>query len=106
MRNHFLKKFIRYQNVIISIVFIAIFVMMTVGYALYNKILPFNGNVTLGGQGAVEVTDVSLMSSSNVTSSSNPTYSLCNIDFDITFGGTESVFQAVYSVTLTNNSNY
>jgi hypothetical protein len=94
------------QSIILLIAFITILSFISVGFASYNQITSFSGLAHVLKGGIVEISNISLVSSSNVQSSATPTFNEQNATFNIVFGGTDSIYQAVYEVTITNNSVY
>src|SRR5574344_781519 len=94
------------QSIILLIAFITILSFISVGFASYNQLTSFSGLAHVLKGGKVEITNISLVSSSNVQSSATPTFNEQNATFNIVFGGTDSIYQAVYEVTITNNSVY
>ena len=103
-----LSNIIKNNNFIIAIVFIIAISFITIGFATYDKLLPISGNVIVKKYGILEITNITLVSSSNVQSSVTPSFDKNTASFNIVFGGTDSVYQAVYQIELTNNgsSNY
>lgn len=97
-------------NIIMSIVLVAVLSFVSIGYALYNQRLNVNGVATINPQGTIAITNVELISSVNVPDGVNPTFTDNSIDFDLQFakdaGSSQNTYQAVYSVTITNNTFY
>src|SRR5574344_1471482 len=102
INNHLLKQ----PRILIPIIFIVLVFFVSIGFASYNQITSFSGLVNVTKAGKVEITDVSLVSSSNVQSSANPTFNEQNATFNVVFGGTDSLYTDVYSVNITNTSVY
>lgn len=94
------------KNIIIALIFIILLSFISIGFASYDQITSISGLTTVKKAGIVEITDVTLVSSSNVQSSATPTFDKQNATFNIVFGGTDATYQAVYQITLTNNSVY
>lgn len=90
----------------INIAFILIFSFMTIGFALYNKLLSINSNLSLVGNGEIFIRSIDLVDSSNVTSSTSPTIVNNQVNFNITFNGPNDTSFANYQVTIVNNSFY
>ncbi len=97
-------------NVVMSILLVVVLSFISVGYALYNQNLDVNGTVGLTAQGKIAITNVVLKSSINVPSGVNPTWTDNSVNFDLTFekqpGSTDPNYQAVYTITISNNTFY
>ena len=97
-------------NIAVSILLIGILSFVSVGYALYSQSLGLSGSSSFGQQGIIAITDVTLVSSKNVAEGSIPAFTDDSIDFNLTFqkgeGSTETDYQAVYSVTIENDTFY
>ena len=97
-------------NIGVSILLIVTLSFISVGYALYGQILNSRGTITLHPQGKIAITDVTLTSSKNVKSGSIPAHTDDSVDFNLTFekeeGTTEEGYQAVYSITIDNQTFY
>ena len=97
-------------NVVMSLLLVVVLSFISVGYALYGQKLNVSGSAAFKPQGKIAITNVSLLSSKNVASDVNPTFTDNSIDFDLRFqkaeGSTESDYQAVYSVTINNETFY
>lgn len=97
-------------NIAISILFIGVLSFISLGYALYGQSLNIAGSSTFGAQGDIAITDVTLVSSKNVRSDSIPEFTDDSVDFNLTFekapGSTEPDYQAVYSITIDNDTFY
>lgn len=104
--NNDINFFTKNKKAIILILIVFVTCFMTVGYAAYQQLLSFSGNATFKKVSAIEITDVSLVSSSNVITSLSPDYSGTTIDFNIDFNGVDTTYEAVYSVTVTNETTY
>ncbi|NLC48181.1 MAG: hypothetical protein GX758_02355 [Tenericutes bacterium] len=91
------------KNILLAI-FIAVTCFMTVGYAAYQQILSFSGSLTFKKHNIIEITDVTLLSSSNVDSSLSPEYNKTSVDFDVDFYGNDTIYEIVYSVELKNET--
>lgn len=98
-----MKMFVKKNIVIIVVLFV--FMVMTVGYALYGQTLHLNGNVTLQEAGIIEITSANIVRNecSNITSYEEPNYKGMHIDFRV--NSTSKEFVATYLVTVTNNSD-
>ena len=98
-----LKNFLKAN--IISVLFLTVFLIMTIGYALYGQTLNLNGDVVLQKVGRIEITSANVVSSecSNLTSYSEPTYDGLNIQMRLKSRSTS--FVATYLITISNNSN-
>lgn len=97
-------------NIVMSILLVVVLSFISVGYAIYNQRLDVNGTAKVQPQGTIAITNVELVSSINVPEGVNPTFTDNSIDFDLTFqkqaGSTQNNYQAVYSVTITNETFY
>jgi hypothetical protein len=102
INHHTLKN----SSVLITIAFLVVLSFISIGFASYNQLTSFSGLAHVLKGGKVEITNISLVSSSNVQSSATPTFDEQNATFNLVFGGTDSLYQAVYQVTITNNSVY
>ena len=98
------------SNIIMSILLVAILSFISIGYAIFSQSLGFSGNTALTAQGEIEITDVTLVSSVNVKPGSVPAYTSTSVDFNLTFekpaGATQDNYQAVYSISIANNTFY
>ena len=96
-------------NIVMSILLVVVLSFVSVGYAVYSQNLSIAGGSTIMPQGKIAITDVTLVSSSNVPSNVNPTFTDNSIDFDLRFqrqNGQGNTYRAVYSVTITNDTFY
>lgn len=101
-----MKRVQKYQKYILFLVLLVILSGISVGYALYGKLLNISGNVKLIPDGQLEVLNVMISKTSNVISSDIPVIDLNRIEFNIEFGGTEDEFYAEYTMDIVNNSSY
>ncbi len=99
-----MKKFLKHNISIVLVIFL--FSIMTIGYALYDETISFNGNITIKEPGIIEITNARIITneSSNLSSYENPTYEGMKINFKLT--GTARQFYATYLIEITNNSYY
>lgn len=81
---------------------------LTIGFASYSQLLNLNGSVSVKPQGKMEITNITLQSSQNTSSVAEPTYEDLSASFNITFrrAGGNARYNAVYNITLTNNTFY
>ena len=97
-------------NLLMSIILVAVLSFVSIGFAVYNQSLNVNGTSTLGLQGKIAITNVVLSSSKNVRSDSVPSFTDDSVDFNLTFekptGSTETDYQAVYTITINNDTFY
>lgn len=97
-------------NIAMSILLVVVLSFISLGYALYGQTLNITGSSTFGTQGKIAITDVTLTSSKNVRSDSIPEFTDDSVDFNLTFekaeGSTEPNYQAVYSITIENDTFY
>ena len=106
MTKKIINKITKHQNTILLILVILLICFMTIGYASYGEILEFSGGVSLKPDGKLEVINISMIDSSNVSSSEIPIITNNSIEFNITFSGTEELYYAAYTVDIVNNSSY
>lgn len=95
------------KNIIVTSAVVTSLSFMTVGFAAYDKELQFLGNVAVQKLGIVEITNISLINSSNLYSSSAPTFDNGQAEFHVVFQGTGSssdVYKAVYQIEIFNGS--
>jgi len=88
---------------ILSFLLIITIFAMSVGYAIYSNLLPINGTISIGYVGNVEITNITLLDSSNIVSKTTPTYHLLTANFDIIFPQSTTA-SITYQIELTNNS--
>ena len=98
-------------NLIITLITISIFLFTTIGYAYYNANVRTNGRVTLRGNGTVFISDVSLLSYSNLENPESPEFTSDSINFNLDFivesnSNLDDDFKAEYTVTVSNTSFY
>ena len=97
-------------NIAMSILLLVVLSFISLGYALYGQQVRLAGSSTFGTQGIIAITDVTLTSSKNVRSDSIPEFTADAVDFNLTFekeaGSTEPDYQAVYSITIDNDTFY
>ena len=80
---------------------------MTVGFAAYNKILTFDGAVTLHPQGTIRITNV--LYTGGEHSSANPTFTDHTVDFGLSFttvNQQEATYTASFDITIRNDTFY
>lgn len=95
-------------NLICSLLIVIVFMGLSVGFALFTQVINIGGNVSLETQGSFEITNVTKTTSNN-TSSAVPSWTADSIDFNLTFVHSDDpdpVYNATYSVTLTNDTFY
>ena len=97
-------------NITVSILLVVILSFISVGYALYGQRLGISGTATFKPQGKIAITNVELISSKNVRDGSIPAFTDESVDFNLTFekapGSTEPDYQAVYTITIDNDTFY
>lgn len=106
INHHLFTDSFKSPSFIIMLAFMAVLSFISIGFASYNQLTSISGIAHIAKGGSVEITDISLISSSNVQSSVAPTFDKQNATFNIVFGGSDSTYQAVYQITLTNNTVY
>ncbi|MGM9878327.1 MAG: hypothetical protein ACI33S_06750 [Bacilli bacterium] len=94
------------RNVIIYIFVLLIISFMSVGYAYYGQLLEFSGNINLKPDGKFRIDNIILTDTSNVISSVPPIITDNTIEFNISFGGTENEYYAIYTADFINESSY
>lgn len=93
-------------SIIINVIFVLVFSFITIGYAAYNKELGITSSLSLVGNGEMFIRSIDLVDSSNVSNSVSPTIVNNEVNFNITFNGTNNDFFANYLVTIVNNTFY
>lgn len=96
-------------RLIVTIIVLSIFLLMSVGYATYNIKTKIAGEVSLGANGEVAITNVILSDYSNLSNPEAPTYTKDSISFDLVFNvennsALDDDYYAEYDVTITNDS--
>ena len=101
------KKRLSKELIIISVLVLIIFLFTTTGYALYGRTLSIHGTAIAKKNGVVEITDLTLLDSSNIKTNGT-TYSGTSINVDITYDnqGVNASYFALYQVTFENHSFY
>lgn len=94
------------RNVIIYIFVLLIISFMSVGYAYYGQLLEFSGNINLKPDGKFRIDNIILTDTSNVISSVPPIITDNTIEFNLSFGGTETEYYAIYTADFINESSY
>ena len=93
-------------SVLVTLIFVIIISSMSVGFALYSKILNIGGDLTFKKIGKIELTRIDYISSSNVAEHSTPTFEGMAADFNVVFrkeeGSETDDFNIIYEVELTN----
>ena len=98
--------------IIVIILFIVALTFMTVGFAVYNKMLNINGTALLKPDGKVYIKSVVVSSKTeNATVSPDPVFTDSGItDFNLSFDTTDSElsteYYAIYEITIANESSY
>lgn len=97
-------------NIVMSILMVGILSFVSVGYALYGQILNTRGTISFGTQGKIAITNVTLVSSKNVKDGSIPSFTDDSVDFNLVFekgeGSLENSYQAVYDISIKNDTFY
>ena len=93
-------------NIYVLIYALVIFIIvgMTIGFAYFNQIVGMSGALTLHIPGKVIVSNVSLVSSSNVDTTYQPIWTDDSIDFNTRFENNDAAQDciATYDITFTN----
>ena len=97
-------------NIIVSFFIIILLSFMTIGYANYEKILETSTNLSLKPQNKVEIINVELVNSLNVTTDSIPIFTKDSINLNLVFkkqtDTSDQPFMATYSISIQNNTYY
>ena len=106
-----MKKTKNKSFLIVIILFIAALTFMTVGFAVYNAMVSINGTTTLKPDGKIYIKSVTVKSlSTTATVNPAPTFTDSGItDFNLSFTtdtNLNTVYQAVFEVTIANESSY
>lgn len=93
-------------SVLVTLIFVIIISSMSVGFALYSKLLNIGGDLTFKKIGKIELTRIDYISSSNVSEHSTPTFEGMSANFNVVFRKAEDSetdeFNIIYEVELTN----
>ncbi len=98
-------------RLIITVVTFLAFALMSVGFATYRIRLNVAGVATFSKNGKIAITNVALVSSSNITDPQDPTFTDNSINFNLDFhvqnhNDLTQEYKATYEVTLSNTSFY
>ena len=100
------KKHIRINN-IVTLLTVGVLCFISVGYALYTQIISLDGNVSVKTQGDFYISGVRLITSSNVDTNYQPTYTDNYVDFNLAFKDSgEDSYSAVYEIDVNNDTFY
>lgn len=99
------------SRLIITVVTFLAFALMSVGFATYRIRLNVAGVATFTKNGKIAITNVALVSSSNITDPQDPTFTDNSINFNLDFhvqnhNDLTQEYKATYEVTLSNTSFY
>lgn len=99
------------QRLIISVVTFLAFALMSVGFATYRITLNVAGVATFTKNGKIAITNVELVSSSNITDPHEPSFTDDSINFNLDFtvddnSALADEYSATYEITLSNTSFY
>lgn len=96
------------NDCVIFIFLVIVLILMTIGYAAYDKILTLNGNISLIKPGVVEITDIVEYSSNLPENSGSLTLvdGKINLDYSFSVSRSENNYSATYLITVDNNSPY
>ena len=95
-------------NIIAAILFTAILSFLSIGFALYTRVLNVSGGFTFRPQGEFRITSVTKTASQN-TDDGQPTFTDDTVDFNLTFvkgEGENPEYTATYDIEFTNNTFY
>ena len=98
-------------RLIITVVTFLAFALMSVGFATYRVRLNVAGVATFTKNGKIAITNVALVSSSNITDPQDPVFTDDSIDFNLNFNvhnhnELTQEYSATFEVTLSNTSFY
>lgn len=95
-------------ELIVFLCLIFVLTGMTIGFASYSRLLNVQGVVTMKPQGIVHFTELSLISSTNVDTSYQPSFTDTTLDFNLHFAETDSgaPHSATYQITIKNDTFY
>ena len=98
-------------RLIISTITLSIFILMSVGFAIYGSHLAISGTATFSKDGGVSITNAVLVSSSNMIDPQDPTFTANSITFNLNFnvknnGHLSDDYSAVFQITIENDSVY
>lgn len=96
-------KIIKFLLVFVIAIIVSI---MTYGFAFFGEIVNFGGSVTFLPDGKLEITNIQMIDSSNVSESDIPIFVDGTVEFNVTFSGTEGEYYITYSADIVNNSFY
>ncbi len=102
MKKRFYKN--NFNRILITIIVLLVS-GITIGFAAYDQLLTIGGNVNISKIGKVEITNVTLLESNNITSNTIPYFYEQNLVFDLEFTSSTEKSYAIYEITLINNSN-
>ncbi|MBR6505880.1 hypothetical protein IKT18_03570 [Candidatus Saccharibacteria bacterium] len=96
------------SELIVFLCFIFILTGMTIGFAHYSKLFQIQGVATVKPQGIVHFTELSLISSTNVDTSYQPSFTDETLDFNLHFSETDpnAPYSATYQITIQNDTFY
>ncbi len=98
--------------IIVILLFIVALTFMTVGFAVYNKMVNINGTALLKPDGKIYIKSVVVSSKTeSATVSADPVFTDSGItDFNLSFDTTDSdlntEYYAIYEITIKNESSY
>ena len=95
-------------NIIAAILFTAILSFLSVGFALYTRVLNVSGGFTFRPQGEFRITSVTKTASQN-TDDGQPTFTDDTVDFNLVFvkgEGENPEYTATYDIVFTNDTFY
>lgn len=100
------------ERLIVTLIAIAIFGFINVGYATYNLRIGNSGEVSFGTQGNIAIDSVRLVANNNLRNPVDPVYTDDSISFDLNFVVSSrsdiqsKTYNATYEVTIKNDSFY
>ena len=99
------------QRLVITVVTFLAFALMSVGFATYRIKLNIAGVATFTKNGKIAITNVTLVSSNNITDPQSPTFTDDSINFNLDFSVNNNSeltqeYSATYEITMTNTSFY
>ena len=96
------------SELIMFLCLIFILTGMTIGFAHYSRLVQVQGVSTIKPQGIVRFTELSLISSTNVDTSYQPSFTDTTLDFNLHFTEIDSnaAYSATYQITIQNDTFY
>ncbi len=96
------------EELIVFLCLIFVLTGMTIGFAHYSKLIDIQGVATVKPQGIVHFTELTLISSTNVDTTYQPSFTDNTLDFNLHFSETDpdAPYSATYQITIQNDTFY